>query len=146
MAGGVAKESGALTTDTPIRAPPQAIDLIKQLQATSTLPIMRAQMRVRITMPSKDGKRIKTQVLALVDKVEDDDWADEWELVRFNALALGVCRLTLLLTLLDLVQVGLIDPGAFKQIDELIQRELKGKAGRIETLSFAAVEGEANIE
>lgn len=43
---------------------------------------MRAQMRVRITMPSKDGKRIKTQVLALVDKVEDDDWADEWELVR----------------------------------------------------------------
>lgn len=60
----------------------QAIDLIKQLQATSTLPIMRAQMRVRITMPSKDGKRIKTHVLALVDKVEDDDWADEWELVR----------------------------------------------------------------
>lgn len=46
---------------------------------------MRAQMRVRITMPSKDGKRIKTAVLALVDKVEDDDWADEWELVRLNA-------------------------------------------------------------
>jgi hypothetical protein len=45
-----------------------------------------------------------------------------------------------------LSQVGLIDPGAFKQIDELIQKELKGKGGRIETLSFAAVEGEATIE
>lgn len=67
----------------------QAIDLIKQLQAGSTLPIMRAQMRVRITMPSKDGKRIKTQVLALVDKVEDDEWADEWELVRARALSSG---------------------------------------------------------
>lgn len=44
------------------------------------------------------------------------------------------------------LQVGLIDPGAFKQIDELIQKELKGKGGRVETLSFAAVEGEATIE
>lgn len=48
---------------------------------------MRAQMRVRITMPSKDGKRIKTQVLALVDKVEDDEWADEWELVSAPSFA-----------------------------------------------------------
>lgn len=44
------------------------------------------------------------------------------------------------------LQVGLIDPGAFKQIDELITKELKGKGGRVETLSFAAVEGEATIE
>lgn len=101
----------------------QAIDLIKQLQASSTLPIMRAQMRVRITLPAKEGKRIKDKVLALVAKVEEDDWADEWELV------------------------ALIDPGSFKLIDELLQRELKGKGGaRIETMSFAALEGEERIE
>ena len=39
-------------------------------------------MRVRITMPSKDGKRLKDKLLALVSKVEDDDWGEEWELVR----------------------------------------------------------------
>jgi ribosome maturation protein SDO1 len=54
---------------------------------------MRAQMRVRITMPSKDGKRIKTAVLALVDKVEDDDWADEWELARHDHPLLHPSRL-----------------------------------------------------
>lgn len=39
-------------------------------------------MRVRITMPSKEGKRLKDKVMPLVDNVEDEDWADEWELVR----------------------------------------------------------------
>jgi ribosome maturation protein SDO1 len=39
----------------------------------------------------------------------------------------------------------LIDPGQFKVINELLQSELKGK-GRLETLSFAAVEGEERIE
>lgn len=60
----------------------QALDLIKVLQASNTLPIARARMRVRITMPSKDGKRLKDKLLALVSKVEDDDWGEEWELVR----------------------------------------------------------------
>lgn len=39
-------------------------------------------MRVRITMPAKDGKRIKDKMLALISKVEDDEMGDEWELVR----------------------------------------------------------------
>ena len=56
--------------------------MIKVLQEKNTLPIARAQMRVRITMPAKDGKRLKQQVLVLVSKVEDDDWGDDWELVR----------------------------------------------------------------
>lgn len=41
------------------------------------------------------------------------------------------------------LQIGLIDPGQFKVINELLQAELKGKdKGRLETLSFAAVEGQ----
>lgn len=39
-------------------------------------------MRVRVTMPSKDGKRLKDTIMALVSKVEDDDWSENWELVR----------------------------------------------------------------
>ncbi|ORY42978.1 putative Shwachman-Bodian-diamond syndrome protein [Leucosporidium creatinivorum] len=100
----------------------QALDLIKKLQESNTLPIARARMRVRITMPSKDGKRIKDKVLPLVAKVEDDDWADEWELV------------------------GLIDPGSFKLIDEMLQKEVKNGKAKVETMSFSVVEGESVIE
>lgn len=39
-------------------------------------------MRVRVTVPSKEGKRMKDKILALVSTVEDDDWSDNWELVR----------------------------------------------------------------
>ncbi|GAA6057296.1 hypothetical protein JCM3770_001704 [Rhodotorula araucariae] len=100
----------------------QALDLIKVLQAKGTLPIARAQMRVRITMASKDGKRLKEKVLPLISKVEDEDWSDEWELV------------------------ALIDPGAFRLIDELLQKEVKGMK-KVETMSFVAgVEDDGRIE
>ena len=56
--------------------------MIKVLQASKTLPIARAQMRVRITMASKEGKRLKEKILPLITKVEDDEWSDEWELVE----------------------------------------------------------------
>lgn len=92
----------------------QALDLIKQLQSQKTLSIARAQMRVRLTMPSKNGKKIKDKILALTNKVEDDEWSDEWELV------------------------ALIDPGSFRLLDELLTKEAKGS--RLETLSFAAAE------
>lgn len=59
----------------------QALDLIKILQASNTLPIARARMRVRITLPTKDGKRIKEKMLSLLSKVEDEEWSEEWELV-----------------------------------------------------------------
>lgn len=62
----------------------QALDLIKVLQASKSLPIARAQMRVRITMASKEGKRLKEKILPLITKVEDDEWSDEWELVSQN--------------------------------------------------------------
>lgn len=39
-------------------------------------------MRIRITMPAKDGKRIKEEILNNIEKVEEDDWSEEWELVR----------------------------------------------------------------
>lgn len=55
--------------------------MIKVLQAKKTLPIARAQMRVRVTMSSKEGKKMKEKILPLVTKVEDDEWSEEWELV-----------------------------------------------------------------
>lgn len=65
----------ALTSST------QVLECIKHLQSNSTLPIQRARMRVRITMPAKDGKRLKEQITQGADKIEDEDWGEEWEVV-----------------------------------------------------------------
>ncbi|KAG9013656.1 hypothetical protein FRB90_005799 [Tulasnella sp. 427] len=93
----------------------QVLECIKLLQEKSTLPIQRARMRVRITMPIKDGKRLKEKVHESAEKVEEDDWAgDEWETIL------------------------IIDPGQFRVLNELMSSEssLKGKA-KIETLTMA---------
>lgn len=95
--------------------PLQILAAIKQLQEAKTIPIARARMRIRLTMPSKDGKRLKDKIIEKTDSVEEDEWGDEWELV------------------------ALIDPGQFRVLNEIVSNELKGK-GRLETLSFAAVE------
>ena len=40
-------------------------------------------MRIRITMPTKDGKRLKEQITSAADTVEEDDTtSEEWETVR----------------------------------------------------------------
>lgn len=39
-------------------------------------------MRVRVTMPTKDGKRLREQVIEGAEQVEDDDMGqNEWEVV-----------------------------------------------------------------
>jgi ribosome maturation protein SDO1 len=39
-------------------------------------------MRIRLTMPQKEGKRLKEKVLASAEQVEVDEWtSDEWEAV-----------------------------------------------------------------
>lgn len=104
----------------------QALDVVRKLQESAVIPIARAQMRIRLTMSSKDGKRLKEKVLPSIGTVEDEDWSDEWELI------------------------GLIDPGQFKVLNDLLSEESKnskGAGGRIETLSFAvAKQNEAVVE
>lgn len=40
-------------------------------------------MRVRVTMPTKDGKRLREQIIEGAEKVEDDEMGqDQWEVVR----------------------------------------------------------------
>ncbi|TFK40931.1 SBDS protein C-terminal domain-containing protein [Crucibulum laeve] len=92
----------------------QVSECIKLLQTDSNLPIQRARMRVRVTTPTADGKRLREKITEGAEKIEDDEMGqDEWEIIM------------------------LIDPGQFRVINELLQKECKGK-GRIETLAFAA--------
>ena len=72
-------------------------------------------MRVRVTLPTKEAKRLKEKVLPLLEKVEDEDWADEWELV------------------------AVIDPGSLRQINELLETDAKGE-GSVETLASSALD------
>lgn len=109
---------------------------------------------MRITMPSKEGKRLKDQVMPLVDNVEDEDWADEWELVRSRSDDHWSLHLfeeeSVLTRSCRVAQVALIAPGSFKQIDDLLQREVRAGKGstpaKIEILSSTVVEGDERIE
>ncbi|KAF8887748.1 SBDS protein C-terminal domain-containing protein [Infundibulicybe gibba] len=92
----------------------QVSECIKQLQTDSNLPIQRARMRVRVSMPTADSKKLREKVTEGAEKIEiDETGQEEWEVVM------------------------LIDPGQFRIINELLQKECKGR-GRIETMSFAA--------
>lgn len=61
----------------------QALDVIKQLQEKQLLPIQRAQMRLRLTLPqSNETKKLREKIIPLITSVEDEDaGATEYELV-----------------------------------------------------------------
>ena len=69
----------SVKTDKPAKA--QALELIKKLSESDVLPIRRVRMRVRITMPSKDAKRIGDKVKAECEEIEEEDPGQEWEAV-----------------------------------------------------------------
>eukprot|EP01132_Coremiostelium_polycephalum_P003799 gene3799-4728_t len=97
----------------------QSLEVIKLI--STVIPIQRAQMRLNISIPTKDSKNIKDKLVALVSKVEEED----------NEGALSM--------------VVLVDPGSFRKIDELVKQETKGK-GFIEIMNLAvAKEGESKI-
>ncbi len=60
----------------------KALDVIKQLKEKSVIPISRAQMRVRLSIPNKDAKRIKDKLNELISRKEDEDWGEIYEVVR----------------------------------------------------------------
>lgn len=99
----------------------QALEVLKMLQEKDVIPIERVHMRVRVTMPQKEGKRLKDKIVPLFAHIEDEDYTDEWELV------------------------GTIEPGSLRQINTLIENDVKGQ-GNVETLSFAAREDEEEEE
>ncbi|KAJ3864578.1 SBDS protein C-terminal domain-containing protein [Lentinula novae-zelandiae] len=92
----------------------QVSDCIKSLQSDSTLPIQRARMRVRVTVPNVDSERLRKKVSEGAEKIEEEMMGqNDWEVIL------------------------LIDPSQFRVINELLQKECKGK-GRIETMAFTA--------
>lgn len=112
----------------------QALEAMKALIAHQPIPVARARMRLRVTLPTKilkqvvkgagpkaadDGEEgekkgtVKDRVLAFVEQVESQDvMGAEWEVI------------------------GFVEPGAFKGLGDFISTETKGQ-GRVEVLDMA---------
>ncbi|XP_062815678.1 ribosome maturation protein SBDS [Anolis carolinensis] len=91
----------------------QALEVIQLLKGT--LRIDRAQMRLRFLLPAKEGRRLKEKLRPLIKAIESEDFGQQLEIV---------C---------------LVDPGCFRELDELVRRETKGQ-GTLEVLSLKDVE------
>lgn len=91
----------------------QALEVIRQLK--ETMQIQRAHMRLRLVLPAKESKRLKEKLKPMLEVVESEDFNDELEMV------------------------ALVDPGYYREIDELIRCETKGR-GSVEVLSLMDVE------
>ncbi|XP_015175120.1 PREDICTED: ribosome maturation protein SBDS [Polistes dominula] len=99
----------------------QALDIIPQLK--TVMPLERAQMRLKITISGREAKKLREKLLKTVKKIESENWDS------------GT---------LDLV--CLIDPGQFKEIDELISSETK-RTGLLEVLNLKEIaEGDEILE
>ncbi|XP_058817966.1 ribosome maturation protein SBDS [Topomyia yanbarensis] len=99
----------------------QALEVIKLLQAT--IPLERAKMRLKVALPRKEAKRLKEKIAKLCSPVESEQWEGD-----------------------QLVMTCLIDPGHYREMDEIIQTETKGH-GVLEVLNLKEIkEGEEVLE
>jgi len=98
----------------------EAIPLLRE-----TMKIERAKMRVRVSIPSKNAKAVHDKLKGLFDVAEEEDWEKG-----------------------DLVMVGLIPPGNYKAVMEIVQSGDRKSHGELELLSLKVVgevEGENAI-
>ncbi|XP_063220771.1 ribosome maturation protein SBDS [Bacillus rossius redtenbacheri] len=99
----------------------QALDVIPQLKAT--MPIERAQMRLRVALGGKEARKLRDKVARLATSVEAEDWSGG-----------------------ELSMVCLIDPGHYREMDDIVRNETKGN-GRLELVDLKEVmEGEEVLE
>ncbi|OAD61693.1 Ribosome maturation protein SBDS [Eufriesea mexicana] len=99
----------------------QALDVIPQLK--DVMPLERAQMRLRVLVSGKEAKKLRDKIVKLVTKLETEEWDN------------GT---------LDLI--CLIDPGHYRDINELVRSETKG-SGLLELLNLKEiVEGDEVLE
>ncbi|KAG8264326.1 hypothetical protein J6590_014615 [Homalodisca vitripennis] len=99
----------------------QALDVIPQLKAT--MPLERAQMRLKIVISGKEARKLREKVVKLATKVETEEWNNG-----------------------ELNMVCLADPGNFRELDETVRSETKGH-GLLELLNLKEVtEGDELLE
>lgn len=99
----------------------QALDVIPILK--ETMPLERAQMRVKVTLSGKDAKKVRDKIIALASSCEQEEWDGG-----------------------SVVLICLIDPGHFRTLDVTVSSETKG-AGQMELLNLKEMkEGDQVLE
>lgn len=99
----------------------QALDVIPLLK--ETMPLERAQMRVRITLSGKEARKIRDKITALTSSNEQEEWNGG-----------------------TVVMVSLIDPGQFRVLDAIVSQETRGN-GQMELVNLKEMkEGEQVLE
>lgn len=91
----------------------QALDVIRILK--TQMAIDRARMRLRLVLPVKEARKVREKIKSSLASVEQEDWTPDLEII---------C---------------LIDPGSYRNIDEVVRSDTKGK-GTVEVLSLKDVE------
>jgi len=100
----------------------QALDVIRQLKESNNIPIVQAQMKVQLTIPAKDAKQIKEKVHKLTTNIESEEFTGQTMQI--------ICS---------------IDPGVFRELDQIMSAETKGR-GQLELLSLTDIgEGDASL-
>lgn len=91
----------------------QALEVIKLLK--ETMPLERAKMRLKIVISGKEAKKLREKIVKLTTDNETENWQGD----------------TLTLTCL-------IDPGHYRDVDEIVRNETKGH-GILEVLNLKEI-------
>lgn len=87
------------------------------------MPLERAQMRLKVSVSGKETRKLRDKLIKLIATTESEDWSDG-----------------------TLTLVCLIDPGHYREIDELVQADTKG-SGIVELLNLKEItQGEEVLE
>ena len=95
--------------------------------------IDRARMRLRLVLPVREARKVREKIKSSLASVEQEDWTPDLEIVK-----LFWCNYIYNIICLSL-QICLIDPGSYRNIDEVVRSDTKGK-GTVEVLSLKDVE------
>ncbi|XP_053674973.1 ribosome maturation protein SBDS [Anopheles nili] len=107
------------------KAKQQALDVIRLLK--ETIPLERAKMRLKLVVPGIESKHLKQRLAKLSSTSETVIEREEWEGEQLTLTCL-------------------IDPGHFREIDDIVRTDTKG-SGTIEVLNLKEMkEGEEILE
>jgi ribosome maturation protein SDO1 len=62
------------SVSTTKNAKQQALDVIRLLQSSGTLPIERAEMKIKLEIPQKESKKLREKVHKLVKNIESEEF------------------------------------------------------------------------
>lgn len=95
----------------------QALEAIRQLVSEQVIPIVRAKMKIKVTLDSKDAKKLNEKIKPLLGEILSEDTGKLWEVI------------------------SLIDPVNYRDLVELVGNH---KTGQLEVLDMAVIDESGN--